>query len=207
MSEQALNIHNFHASGYLILRQFFDPDPLSSEMDRILHEAFSRSSPVSRYDGIHFQYVPMMTANTPVSLSLLDRTSTVAERLLAGPVIPTRAKAVRYFGSTAWHVDSVHPLSSIGFMAYLEPLDAENGALRVLPGSHLPERRAAIRALGGTGISLKRWASTNSPQNKNCSPGSVNSLQTRRQVCNLLLDRYASVQFFEPILHELDLLG
>src|SRR4029434_8302653 len=99
MSEQTLDIHNFHASGYLILRQFFEPDPLSLEMDRILHEAFSRSSPVSRYDGIHFQYVPMMTVNTPVSLSLLDRTSTVAERLLAGPVIPTRAKAVRYFGS------------------------------------------------------------------------------------------------------------
>jgi hypothetical protein len=38
-------------------------------------------------------------------------------------------------------------------MAYLEPLGAENGALRVLPGSHLPERRNIIRALGGTGLS------------------------------------------------------
>jgi len=154
MSEQpdpSLDIPAFHSSGYLILRRFFDPGPLSAEMDRVLQEAFSSSAPVSRYEGIHFQYVPMMTANTPVSLSLLDLTSIVAERLLGGPVIPTRAKAVRYFGDTAWHVDSVQPIASIGFMAYLEPLGADNGALRVLPGSHLPERRNAIRGLGVTG--------------------------------------------------------
>ena len=147
-----MDIHDFQASGFLILRQFFDSGPLSAEIDGVLQDAFASLSPVSRYDGIHFQYVPMMTAKTPESLSLLDRTAIVAEQLLGGPVIPTRAKAIRYFGDTAWHVDSVQPIASIGLMAYLEPLGAENGALRVLPGSHLPERRNAIRALGGTGI-------------------------------------------------------
>jgi hypothetical protein len=120
-------------------------------MDRVLNDAFSASAPLSRYDGIHFQYVPMMTAETPESLSLLDRTAVVAEQLFGGPVIPTRAKAIRYFGSTPWHVDSVQPVASFGFMTYLEPLDAENGALRVIPGSHLPERGNAVRALGGIG--------------------------------------------------------
>jgi hypothetical protein len=137
--------------GYLVLRQFFDPGTLSVEMDRVLKDAFSSSAAVSRYDGIHFEYVPMMTANTPESLSLLDRTTVVAEQLLGGPVLPTRAKAIRYFGSTPWHVDSVQPVESIGFMAYLEPLGAKNGALRVLPGSHLPERGNLVRAMGGTG--------------------------------------------------------
>jgi hypothetical protein len=147
-----LDIHDFEASGFLILRQFFDSRLLSAEVDRVLQDAFESSSPVSRYEGIHFQYVPMMTENTPESLSLLDRTAIVAERLLGAAVIPTRAKAIRYFGDTAWHVDSVQPIASIGFMAYLEPLGAENGALRVLPGSHLPERGNAMRALGGTGM-------------------------------------------------------
>jgi hypothetical protein len=151
MSE-SLDIDRLRISGFLVLRQFFDPEPLSAEMDRVLTDAFSSLVPVSRYEGIHFEYVPMMTANTPESLSLLDRTTVVAEQLLSGTVIPTRAKAVRYFGSTPWHVDSVQPLASIGFMAYMEPLGAENGALRVLPGSHLPERGNAVRAMGGTGM-------------------------------------------------------
>jgi hypothetical protein len=131
--------------GFLVLRQFFDPRALSTEMDRVLQDT-------ARCDDSHFEYVPMMTADTPESLSLLDRTAVVAEQLLGGPVIPTRAKAIRYFGSTPWHVDSVQPVASLGFMAYLEPLNAENGALRVLPGSHLPERGNTVRAMGGTGM-------------------------------------------------------
>jgi hypothetical protein len=148
----SLDVNHLRTFGYVILRRFFDPSPLSTEMDRVLQDAFSASSPVSRYDGIHFQYLPMMTASTPESLFLLDRTAVLAEQIHGGPVIPTRAKAIRYFGSTAWHVDSVQPVTSYGFMAYLEPLGAENGALRVLPGSHLPERGNTVRALGGTGM-------------------------------------------------------
>jgi hypothetical protein len=149
---QTLGIDRLRKLGFLVLRQFFDPGVLSAEMDRVLTDAFSSSTPISRFDGIHFEYVPMMTANTPESLCLLDRTAAVAEQLLGAPVIPTRAKAIRYFGSTPWHVDSVQPIASIGFMAYLEPLNAENGALRVLPGSHLPERGNTVRAMGGTGM-------------------------------------------------------
>ncbi|PYP86855.1 MAG: hypothetical protein DMF61_11655 [Blastocatellia bacterium AA13] len=86
-----------------------------------------------------FQYVPMMTAETPMSLSLLDRAEVVAKMILDCAVLATRAKAVRYSGDTSWHTDSVIPISSVGFAAYLEPLGTDNGALRVLPGSHRPE--------------------------------------------------------------------
>jgi hypothetical protein len=154
-----LDINYLQTFGFLVLRQFFDPGPLSAEMDRILKDAFSSSTEVSRFGGIHFEYVPMMTADTPESLSLLDRTAVVAEQILGGAVIPTRAKAIRYFGSTPWHVDSVQPVTSIGFMAYLEPLRADNGALRVIPGSHLPERGNVIRAMGGTGMAASELPS------------------------------------------------
>jgi len=149
--QESLNIDHLRTFGFLVLRQFFDPGPLFAEMNLVLEDAFPPSAAVSRYEGIHFQYVPMMTAETPASLSLLDRTALVAEQLLGGTVIPTRAKAIRYFGNTAWHVDSVEPVASLGFMAYFESLNADNGALRVLPGSHLPERGNAVRALGGIG--------------------------------------------------------
>jgi hypothetical protein len=94
----------------------------------------------------------MMTSKTPASLSLLDRLDAVAAALLGGSVLPTRAKGVRYSGSTPWHTDSVSPITSVGVLAYLEPLGSDDGALRVLPGSHHPDFRDALRGLGVDGI-------------------------------------------------------
>ena len=135
--------------GFAVLRQFFDPRPLASEIDRVMHDGLVAD--VARTGEIRFQYVPMMTAKTPVSLSLLDRVETVAAPLLGGSVLPTRAKGVRYSGNTPWHSDSISPLASVGFLAYLEPLGGENGALRVLPGSHHPEYRDALCKVGVDG--------------------------------------------------------
>ena len=147
-----IDLDYFWAFGFLVLRRFFDPRPLLAEFEQVMKDGLVSSSDLSHSDGIHFQYVPMMTAATPVSLSLLDRLADVAERLLGTSVLPTRAKAVRYSGDTPWHVDSVVALASIGFAAYLDPLAAGNGALRVLPGSHRRELGDAIRLLGGAGM-------------------------------------------------------
>jgi hypothetical protein len=135
----------FRTFGLGVLRQFFDPGPLAAEIDRVMHDGLI--SRVSTTEEIDFQYVPMMTAQTPASLSLLDRIEAVAVDLLGGSVLPTRAKGVRYSGNTPWHSDSISPLPSIGFLAYLEPLSGKDGALRVLPGSHHPDFREALRKL------------------------------------------------------------
>jgi hypothetical protein len=136
--------------GFAIFRQFFDPEPLAAEIDRVTRNGVV--SHISRGGSINFQYVPMMTAETPASLSLLDRSAAAAEALLTGPVLPTRAKGTLYRGNSPWHTDSESPITSIGFIAYLESLEAENGALRVLPGSHRQEYGDAIRALRATGM-------------------------------------------------------
>jgi Phytanoyl-CoA dioxygenase (PhyH) len=128
-------IATFRREGVLVVPQFFDAASLAKEIDQVMKRAFPPQR-VTNYSGIHFQYVPMMTAETPVSLSLLDRTSVLAEALLDGPVMPTRAKGTRYFGDTRWHQDSESPVTSIGILAYCESLNAKNGALRVRPGSH-----------------------------------------------------------------------
>jgi hypothetical protein len=140
----------FRTFGFIVLRQFFEPNPLAAEIDRVM--ADGPGSRVSSGADIQFQYVPMMTAETPVSLSLLDRAETVAAALLGGAVLPTRAKGVRYFGNTPWHMDSDFPLPSVGFLSYLDPVGAESGALRVLPGSHHPQLGDAIGALGAAGL-------------------------------------------------------
>jgi hypothetical protein len=140
---------SFRTFGFGVVRQFFDPHSLAAEIDQVMHDGLVAD--VSRTGGVRFRYVPMMTAKTPVSLSLLDRVEAVAATMLGGCVVPTRAKGVRIFGNTPWHTDSASPLSSVGFLAYLEPLGAEDGALRVLPGSHLPDFRDALRRIGVDG--------------------------------------------------------
>jgi Phytanoyl-CoA dioxygenase (PhyH) len=150
--DQTSTASYFRAFGFVVLRQFFDPLPLSEEIDRVMHDGPVSSFDVSGGAEIRFQYVPVMTSETPTSLSLLDRAGVVAASLLDGPVLPTRAKGVRYRGSTPWHQDSILPVASVGVAAYLESLDAGSGALRVIPGSHHPEFGDALRALGITGM-------------------------------------------------------
>jgi Phytanoyl-CoA dioxygenase (PhyH) len=59
-----------------------------------------------------------------------------AAELLGREVLPGRVKGTRYFGDTGWHRDSKDALPTMGFLAYLEPMTAQSGAIRLLPGSH-----------------------------------------------------------------------
>jgi phytanoyl-CoA dioxygenase PhyH len=82
----------------------------------------------------------MMCEQTPVSLTLVDELAVLATKLLGRRVLPGRAKGTQYFGSSALHADSDLAVASLGFVAYLEPVDATSGALRVVPRSHRHER-------------------------------------------------------------------
>lgn len=141
------SVDSFRTFGFLVLRQFFEPGPLTDEVDRVI--AYG-SRGTARWGEMTFRYVPMMTSRTPASLALLDRSEAVAAALLESPVLPTRAKCVQYAGDTPWHVDSEVPLTSVGVLAYLESRRPDTGVLRVIPGSHHPEFGEAIRAQGPT---------------------------------------------------------
>ncbi len=53
-------------------------------------------------------------------------------------VLPVRAKGTEYFGETVWHRDSELPiLGSVGLAAYLDHLEDNTGALRLLRSSHI----------------------------------------------------------------------
>jgi hypothetical protein len=136
---------HFETFGFAVLPSFIDPAVLSAELDAALHDAFADPDHVNTGTaGNEFRYVPTMCERTPVSLALVVRLSAVASELLGAPVLPVRAKATSYHGSTTWHRDTELPVRSVGFALYLEALDAGSGALRVIPGSHRPELAAAI---------------------------------------------------------------
>lgn len=146
---QTSEASHFHQFGFVVLRSAVDPGPLSEEIDRVLLDGFGPTDDVRvfshdqmlppedpRSGTVAFRFLPMMCERTPVSLALLDRFAGVAEELLERAVLPGRAKGTRYYGDSGWHRDSERDLASVAFVAYLEPLTARTGALRVLRGSH-----------------------------------------------------------------------
>lgn len=130
-------VAQFRDDGYTVLRNAFDPSALSAEVDDALQHGLRADGDVKAgAGGVEFRSVVMMCEWTPVSLALLDALAVVAVRLLGRGVLPGRAKGTRYFGSSELHADSDVAISSLGFVAYLEPLDATSGALRVVPRTH-----------------------------------------------------------------------
>ena len=131
----------FRAVGHVVLRQFFDPVPLTAELDRALGEGISPTQPAQRFAAgsgtVSLLYVPMMCERTPVSLDLAGALTSAAEKLLQRRVLPGRAKGTRYFGDTSWHRDSELDIASVGCIAYLDRVTAATGALQILPFSHI----------------------------------------------------------------------
>jgi len=128
--------------GFVVLRGAIDPAPITAEVDRALLDVFlgdTTAAVAQRSETSTFQYVPMMCERTPVSLGLLDQCSEMAAELFGRAVLPGRAKGIRYFGDTAWHRDNPDDDAppSVVFVAYLDSVDASNGALRVQVGSHV----------------------------------------------------------------------
>jgi hypothetical protein len=144
-------VASFRTDGFVVLPQAIDPAPLSAEVDAALQHGLQPDrGRIAGAEGVEFHSVVMMNERTPVSLGLVDDLARVAASLLDRPVLPGRAKATRYFGSSGLHADSESTVPSLGVVAYLEPLDADTGALRVVPGSHrdgtTPDA-SAVRAL------------------------------------------------------------
>jgi hypothetical protein len=139
---------DFRAGGFVVLRAAFDPGPLSDEVDRALADGVRLSATDNTGSGgIEFRYVPMMCERTPASMSMIDALARPAARLVGRAVLPVRAKGTRYFGGSGAHRDSELDVASVGFLAYLEPVTASSGALRVRPGSHVDSASDANDAL------------------------------------------------------------
>jgi hypothetical protein len=139
---------HFDTFGFVLRRGLFDPSALSAEFDQAMKDSLIGQAHENTGSAHNrFRYVPMMCERTPVSLGLCVRLLDLAAECLGSAVLPVRAKGVTYLpGPTKWHRDSDHPVRSLGIACYLEPLDAEGGALWVLPGSHRPEFAAAVAA-------------------------------------------------------------
>jgi hypothetical protein len=64
----------------------------------------------------------------------------VVEALLGRAAILSEAQHVVLFDMAGWHTDTGHDIASLKVVAYLDGLHAGNGALRVIPASHVLPR-------------------------------------------------------------------
>ena len=133
--------NHFQAFGFIILRQLFTPDEvaaLDDEFERGLDAAF----PDDPFDGTKHQGTILTGPDTPLFANLPEepRLYEVAEQLYGEHCFPITSDANRYVGDTRWHpdhfIDVKKDTYGVKFAHYLDPVDAETGALRVVPGSH-----------------------------------------------------------------------
>jgi hypothetical protein len=147
------DLEHFRLFGFVVLRGCLGPDMtvrLREEVERALRDGYGERFE-ERIDtgGIAGHYLPMMARSTPVSRALVADEGglmSVAGSLLGRPVLPDHAEGVMYFKSAAWHFDDGIGVDGVKLSAYLDRLDAGNGALRLLPGSHDRTLHRPLRA-------------------------------------------------------------
>jgi Phytanoyl-CoA dioxygenase (PhyH) len=134
----------FRSFGYLVLRGFFEPElveELRAEMVRTMlgvhGDRYYERPPMS---GMAGHYTCLLGPWAPRTVELVDSRPLVAlaERLVGGGVLPSPCdtQGILYFDHAGWHNDTGIGIRGVKFVAYLEPLAGDTGALRVLPGSH-----------------------------------------------------------------------
>jgi hypothetical protein len=148
-------IRHFRAFGFVVLRGFLgalEVAGLTSEVTTELAEAFGGIGVDSDGSGIPGDYLPLMVDRAPLSQGLVaddPRLFQGAAELLGGPVVPTPAVATCFTGNAGWHTDIGPDVRGVKFLAYLEPRAAQDGALRVIPGSHDPGFADRLRSYWG----------------------------------------------------------
>lgn len=158
-------ILHFRTFGYVTLPGLLSPDEaatLRQEVAAALIDAFGQlSTEPNDLGGISGDYLPLAVNRFPLSLALIaddPRTFGASAELLGGPTVPSVGIATCFTGDSTWHTRQGPDIGGVTFWADLEPRTAQTGALRLIPGSHLPqfehrlcEYRRAEPAMSGFG--------------------------------------------------------
>lgn len=144
-------ILHFTAFGYVTLRGLLsqsEATALREEVTDALTDAFGTlGREPDDLGGISGDYLPLAANRAPFSQSLIAddaRTFQASAELLGGPTVPSVGIATCFTGDSTWHARQAAVLGGVTFWADLEPRTAQTGALRLIPGSHLPDFASRI---------------------------------------------------------------
>ena len=148
-------LHFFKSFGYVVLRQFLNADDLD-HVALNFDAALAAQYPPERNDGSERLWTRMTDEGTPFTAALMEdpRFLTPAQQICGDDVLGIGVDINRYVGSTGWHPDTGDENQiACKYIFYLDPVDGNTGALRVIPGSHLlrgAERDAFAKAVSET---------------------------------------------------------
>ena len=128
-------IEQFRTFGFLVLPGALDGVTLGAlieEVDAAIAAAGPRDAETG---GITGHYIP--AGDRQASAELVQRFRPLAEQLLGREAFPVAAHEILFFAEAWWHVDVGPDVPALKVAVYLETLDARNGALRVIPATHL----------------------------------------------------------------------
>ena len=132
---------HFQTFGFIVLRQVFTPDELAT-IDCEFEAGLNAAHAENPFDGSERHFAILTGAETPFFAHLPEdpRFYEIAEQLYGENCFAMTSDANRYVGDSRWHpdhnIDATKDCYGIKFAYYLDPVDAETGALRVIPGSH-----------------------------------------------------------------------
>ncbi len=168
-------VQYYDTFGFLILRKQFTQDEMKTirgEFDHAVelefkNKPFEKDLPTSE----RAQCMAFSDSTTPLLAALAEdpRYYKIAEQLLGGEIIGGQVGGCLYVGDTRWHPDRVpdgryktavidkpkeysrYSNHNFGckFALYLEPVDADTGALRLLPRSHRQPFYGELRKISG----------------------------------------------------------
>lgn len=141
----------FEIFGFLVMKDVFTPDELgtiNSEFEIGLAWAVEDTDRRGIRQQLNWSN---LGRETPFLSSLLedDRFLRSAEQIFGGDVVGRTCNSNSFDGDrTEWHPDA-HDLArrAVKFAFYLQPLDGNSGALRLIPGSHKDPLHSDIKKI------------------------------------------------------------
>jgi hypothetical protein len=161
MFTEAQVLH-YKTFGYVIMRKVFTPDEIKimQEEFTVASQRHGEFSPTA--DESTFSHMIILGDDTPYFASLTEdeRLYGPAKQVFGEDAVLWEWHGYRYcmFKGTLWHANDGDP--TYGRYIYgaryqwplFEPVRADTGALRVIPGSHLPEFQWELRKAEAAGL-------------------------------------------------------
>ena len=145
----AEQLAHFDTFGFLVLRQAHSPEE-TAEISRAFDDVLAEDRAGRAFDGEKRQAVLGVAERRPLLMSLIesDLIYEAMEQLLGPNFVWVGSDGNLYVGDTDWHPDSKSlDYRRIKVAYYLDPVAADTGCLRVIPGSHRDPLHTALRVL------------------------------------------------------------
>ena len=145
----------FETFGFLLLRQAFDADEMAAFGARF-DEMLTEDRGGIPFPGVRRQSLYRFAELDPLFTAMVadDRIFKTVEALLGKDFIWLCSEGNKYVGDTDWHPDGTRlDCRPMKVSLYLDPLTAQTGSLRVIPGSHRLPYHEALKPCAKFGLS------------------------------------------------------